>query len=275
MEKLTIRDKRKISRYILENFAEEKIELSNYLDSNKDELVRELELEIDSEDLIYTIADVNSSEFEHFAEIIKEEIKHASGRSKVKLTSEFGIISIERSAYGLSINNGFEQRLKKTLANLKYVEKGFIIFENFCVKFLKDFNFINVKATKTSNDLGIDIIGAYKIEDKKRNMLLNILRPQSISLLAQAKFYDSPVDTSYIRKLIGDSLFIRFDKANYPTIRHNPVYLIFFSYSGFTSNARNFAKENNVTLIDADFMIDLICSTDDCQSLASTKYLLN
>jgi Restriction endonuclease len=104
---------------------------------------------------------------------------------------------------------------------------------------------------------------------------LDILLPQKIAFLSQVKFYDSPVDTSYIRKLIGDSLFIRFDKETHIHIRHNPVYLIFFSHSGFTEEAKRFAQENKICLIDSEFIIDLICSVTNSMELKSVSFLLN
>lgn len=267
--------KRKISKYIMDNFNDNKKELSQYLFENCQSLVKNLELNIETDDIIFTIADSNNSDFEEFAKVLNEEIKKAGGRSKINLVKDHFNYYLEKSNLGISINNGLKQVLECKLNEIKELPNGHIIYEKFCALFLQDFKFSNVNTTTSSNDLGIDITGEYLFENEDENLLLDMLLPQKVSLISQVKFYDSLVDTSYVRKLIGDSLFIRFDKDNYNSIRHNPVYLIFFSHLGFTEEAKKFAQENKVRLIDSKFMIDLICSVTNNQELKSVDFLLN
>jgi hypothetical protein len=275
MDRLNLGIKRKISKYIINNFNDNKKELSQYLFENCHSLVENLKLNIEPEDIMFTIADSNNPDFQQFVKVLKEEIKNTGGRSKINLVKDFFTYYIEKSTYGISINNGLKQILEEKLNEIKQLQNGHRIYEKFCALFLQDFNFSNVYITTSSNDLGIDIAGEYTFQSGTNNPILDILLPQKIAFLSQVKFYDSPVDTSYIRKLIGDSLFIRFDKETHIHIRHNPVYLIFFSHSGFTEEAKRFAQENKICLIDSEFIIDLICSVTNSMELKSVSFLLN
>ncbi|WP_461202813.1 restriction endonuclease [Anoxybacillus sp. TBDG-1] len=275
MESLNHRIKRKISKHIIKNFNDNKKELSQYLFDNCYSLVEDLKLNIEPEDIMFTIAYINNPDFQEFIKVLESEIKNTGGRSKINLLKNSFTYYIEKSTYGLSINNGLKRALEEKLNAIKRLQNGHRIYEKFCALFLQDFNFSNVYITTSSNDLGIDITGEYTFQSETSNPLLNILLPQNIVFLSQVKFYDSPVDTSYIRKLIGGSLFIRFDKDTHIHVRHNPVYLIFFSHSGFTEEAKRFAQENKICLIDSEFIVDLICSVTNSVELKSVNFLMN
>ncbi|MBT2616122.1 MULTISPECIES: restriction endonuclease [unclassified Bacillus (in: firmicutes)] len=274
MDRLKLGIKRKISKYIMNNFNDNKKELSQYLFENCHSVVENLKLSIEPDDIIFTIADSNNLDFQEFVKVLKEEIKKAGGRSKFNLITNHFTCYLEKSTLGISIDNGLKQMLEDKLNEIKQFQNSHIIYEKFCALFLQDYKCSNVNITTSSNDLGIDITGEYIFESVANNLLLDLLMPQKISLLSQVKFYDSLVDTSYIRKLIGDSLFIRFDQEKYVHIRHNPVYLIFFSHSGFTEEAKRFAHDNKIRLIDSTFMIDLICSDTNSMTLKSVNFLL-
>ncbi|WP_156576503.1 restriction endonuclease [Bacillus luti] len=275
MERLILPIKKKISKYIMENFNDGKIELSDYLVEKRQEIVKELKLNIEPDEIIFTIADTNSLEFLEFVKVLKGEIRKASGRSKVNLISDHLTYYIENSILGSSVNGRLKRVLEDKLGEVSKWKNGHTIYEKFCALFLQDFKYSNINVTASSNDLGVDIIGEYIFREETNNLLLEFLLPRKISLLSQVKFYNTLVDTSYIRKLIGDSLFIRFDREIYPNTRHNPVCLIFFSYVGFTEEAKKFAQDNKVCLIESNFMLDLICSEENCVGLKSVEFLLN
>ena len=122
------------------------------------------------------------------------------------------------------------------------------LFEDFCKIFVSDLG-INTKVTRASNDKGIDVVGNYKVDFPKN--ITKLIFSDDIYLLIQTKFYNKPIDTPVIRKLVGDSLFIRFDDLDYVDIRHNAFHLIVFSHKGFTLPARNFAKKNKIMIFDS------------------------
>jgi len=275
VDRLKLGIKRKVSKYIMNHFNEDKKEISQYLFENRNSLVENLKLDIEPDDIIFTIADSNNPDFQEFIKVLMEEIKKADGRSKINLITNHLTYYLEKSTLGISINNGLKYVLEEKLLEIKRFNSSYTIYEEFCALFLQDFMFSNVKITKASNDLGIDITGEYDLEVEANNQLIDYLLPKKIYLLSQVKFYDSLVDTSYIRKLIGDSLFIRFDQNKYFSIKHNPLYLIFFSHSGFTEEAKKFAEENKICIIDSKFMLDLICSRTNSTELKSLNFLLN
>jgi hypothetical protein len=153
MDRLNLGIKRKISKYIINNFNDNKKELSQYLFENCHSLVENLKLNIEPEDIMFTIADSNNPDFQQFVKVLKEEIKNTGGRSKINLVKDFFTYYIEKSTYSISINNGLKQILEEKLNEIKQLQNGHRIYEKFCALFLQDFNFSNVYITKSSNDL--------------------------------------------------------------------------------------------------------------------------
>lgn len=155
-----------------------------------------------------------------------------------------------------------EQKLKDKLVTEKYKEviqfiekignpdvrnKG-ILYERFCKTFLNDLGICS-ELTKASNDKGIDILGSFKanLPDEIGKLVFN----DDIYLLIQTKYFKTKIDTPVIRKLVGDSLFIRFDELEYVEIKHNAFHLIVFSHNGFTIPAIKFAERNKIKLFDS------------------------
>jgi HJR/Mrr/RecB family endonuclease len=136
----------------------------------------------------------------------------------------------------------------------KLSNKG-IRFEKFCIDFLNDIG-INAKSTKVSGDKGIDIIGHYKT--KLDITLGSVIKYDYVYILAQAKYFNKKIDTPVIRKLVGDSIFIRFDDLVYVDIKHNALHLIVFSRKGFTNPALDFAKRNKIEVLDSDRIAHII-----------------
>ena len=130
---------------------------------------------------------------------------------------------------------------------------------------------LNAKPTKYSNDKGIDIKASYKINlpEKLNEYFIN----DEIYVLAQAKFYNKPIDTPVIRKLVGDSLFIRFSDLEYIEIAHNAVHLIVFSHKGFTAPALAFAKKNKVIVMTSQKIIRLLSNKIEPYKTETWKYI--
>jgi len=130
-----------------------------------------------------------------------------------------------------------------------------VVFEDFCKLFLEDLG-INCKSTARTNDKGIDILGSFnvKLSEEIGDLVFN----EEIYLLIQTKYFNKKIDTPVIRKLVGDSLFIRFDELEYIEIRHNAFHLIVFSHQGFTEPAIKFAKKNKIKLFDSTNIAHII-----------------
>lgn len=130
-------------------------------------------------------------------------------------------------------------------------------FERFCIAFLKDFG-VSCKSTNGSNDKGIDIFGSYRtsLNCNIGKLILN----EDIYILGQAKYFSEKVDTPVIRKLVGDTIFVRFDELEYVEIKHNAVHLMVFSRNGFTGPALDFAKKNKIELFDKSRIAHLIAN---------------
>jgi HJR/Mrr/RecB family endonuclease len=154
----------------------------------------------------------------------------------------------------------YEQAIEKIDSFELFKNKKGTWFENFCISFLKDFG-IDCKPTATSNDKGIDIYGSYK--SNVNPVIGKLIRNEEIYILGQAKYFKEKVDTPVIRKLVGDSIFIRFDDLDYVEIKHNAVHLIVFSRNGFTEPAIKFAKKNKIELFDKIRIAHIISSNSD------------
>jgi hypothetical protein len=191
---------------------------------------------------------VVSSEGKPHKEIVRllfEKIDAESPRHLIVLSNKTSGYWINSSALGSGIDLNAEKYIRKVfhhVATLENQQKG-LIFENYCLAMFKD---IGVKAEKTrkSNDKGIDIIGRIKPEneDTKYRLIFH----EDVLLLAQCKLFGQPVDTPIIRRLVGDSLFIRFSELDYVDVKHNALHLMVISYNGFTAPAEDFAKKNKV-----------------------------
>lgn len=136
----------------------------------------------------------------------------------------------------------------------KQKNKG-VIYEEFCKLFLKDLG-IHCKLTPKSNDKGIDILGSFKATFPEE--ITDLVFNEKIYLLVQTKYFNKKIDTPVIRKLVGDSLFIRFDELEYIEIRHNAFHLIVFSHLGFTDPAIKFAERNKIKLFDSTKIAHII-----------------
>lgn len=152
------------------------------------------------------------------------------------------------------ITSKYEEAVKIIKQIEKSKNKG-RLYEKFCKLFLSDLG-INTTVTKASNDKGIDIIGSYKVDFP--DFITKLVFNEDIYLLIQTKFYNKPIDTPVIRKLVGDSLFIRFDELDYADIRHNAFHLIVFSHNGYTEPARTFASKNKIMIFDSTQLAHII-----------------
>jgi len=135
-----------------------------------------------------------------------------------------------------------------------------MIYEDFCKLFLQDLG-IDCKKTAVTNDKGIDILGSFRVRLSEE--IGELVFNEEIYLLIQTKYFNKKIDTPVIRKLVGDSLFIRFDELEYLEIRHNAFHLIVFSHKGYTEPAIQFAKKNKIKLFDSIKIAHIISEQPD------------
>lgn len=206
----------------------------------------------DKEYYFESLADIHSKEFIRIVSELNQIINENIDCPIIALNEEVDGYYIKRI-----INDNlklYDKVIKKIESFDKLKNKG-PRFEKFCIDFLNDIG-IESNSTKVSNDKGIDIQGKYKT--KLEGVLGNFIKYDFVYILAQAKYFNNKIDTPVIRKLVGDSIFIRFDDLEYIEIKHNALHLIVFSRRGFTNPAIEFATKNKIELFDSQRIAHLI-----------------
>lgn len=200
-----------------------------------------------------SLADIHSKDFKRIIFELNQTIKENIDCPIIVLNDEADGFYIKR------IRNDnlklYDKVIKKIESFDKLKKNKGIRFEKFCIDFLNDIG-IESSSTRVSNDKGIDIKGKYKT--KLNGTLGSFIRYDYVYILAQAKYYSNQIDTPVIRKLVGDSIFIRFDDLEYIEIKHNALHLIVFSRRGFTKPAAEFAIKNKIELFDSHRIAHLI-----------------
>ncbi|MGC2878319.1 restriction endonuclease [Bacillus subtilis] len=260
-------DQKKIINYINNSFNESDINLSEYLCTNSEIIISTLDLPFELDHFYYSIGDTNSNEYSQFVDLMKKEINKNYPKSKIVLIHEYGEDILSQSNYGRNIDIGIKKSISKMLTDLKNYSNSSVLYEKFCGEFFKDCGFEKVVVTKSSNDFGVDLIAQLKISNKK------LILPNKINILAQVKYYDSQIDTSYLRKLIGDSLFIKFDSNIYTNIAHEPLCLYMIGHLGFTTDAKLFANTNGIQLLDSQTICEYISSLEKPETSLSFQFL--
>lgn len=211
------------------------------------------------EEVIDEYADSNTKSYRNLITHIKSVNKSNELFQKIVLVERIDGFFLEKQKTDPSQGDKYKEvvNLIDSFENQK--NKG-VIYENFCKLFLIDLG-ITCKLTPKSNDKGIDILGSFKVKfpEKISDLVFN----EEIYLLVQTKYFNKKIDTPVIRKLVGDSLFIRFDELEYVEIRHNAFHLIVFSHLGFTEPANKFAERNKIKLFDSTKIAHIISERPD------------
>lgn len=211
-------------------------------------------LTIDKDLLLDELGDCNTVSFEKLIKTLQTILIVNENFNKIELFEELDGFYIQKKHTNSNVDDKFSQVINFINSIESNNNKG-VAYELFCKAFLEDLG-IKCMSTKSSGDKGIDILGSYHsdLKDNVANLVFN----EKIYLLVQTKYFASSIDTPVIRKLVGDSLFIRFDELEYLNIKHNAVHLIVFSHNGFTSPALEFAKRNKVKTFDSTHIAHII-----------------
>lgn len=264
-----------ISSYIFDNFNSERMKLIEYLSSCIDEIsdVRNANLSTEEIDDLCSVESHSFIQLAKKLQLLSDEKKY---KSNINITHSIDYY-IEVTSFGakrLANERILYLNILKKISSLHNHEKGGI-FEKFCSLFLEDIG-VECKVTSLTGDEGIDILGIINIS--LNNPFFKFVFDGKIYLLAQVKCYDEnkKVDTPVIRHLIGDSSFYKYNEYNDKyAIRNKPLYLMIFSYSGFTKSAKKFAEANDVIALNGNELVDIICNFDDISNVKSVKYLLD
>ncbi|WP_369765399.1 restriction endonuclease [Flavobacterium sp. WC2429] len=210
-------------------------------------VINSSELKIDKDILIDELGDPNTVSYLKLIKTIEATIFQNINFTKVQLFEEIDGFYLQKKHCNLAIDEKYNE-VVKFINKIEHEPNKGIAYENFCKTFLEDLGIV-CEVTKASGDKGIDVLGSYLVDFKDE--IANLVFNERIYLLVQTKYFGTSIDTPVIRKLVGDSLFIRFDELDYLTIKHNAVHLIVFSHNGFTQPAIEFAKKNKVKLFDS------------------------
>ncbi|MBZ4042411.1 restriction endonuclease [Flavobacterium hibisci] len=212
------------------------------------------QLIIDRDLLLDELGDPNTNSYEKLIRTLQSTLLINNNFNKIELFDEVDGFYIQKKHNNSAVDIKYSEVISFINSIELQYNKG-VAYELFCKAFLEDLG-IQCISTKSSGDKGIDILGSY-FSDLKDNVA-NLVFNEKIYLLVQTKYFTTSIDTPVIRKLVGDSLFIRFDELDYLTIRHNAVHLIVFSHNGFTTPATEFALRNKVKIFDSTHIAHII-----------------
>lgn len=211
---------------------------------------------IDEDEVLKELGDPNTKTFEKFVKYFKTIIAQNRNFSTVEISDEIDGTYIQKKHDDINVDLKFKEVIDFINDIENTTNKG-VNYEKFCKSFLEDLGII-CETTNVSGDKGIDIVGNYfaNIDDD----IANLVFYEHIYMLIQTKYFATQIDTPVIRKLVGDSIFIRFDELDYLTIKHNAVHLIVFSHNGFTQPAKEFADKNKVKTFDSTDIAHIIAA---------------
>ena len=231
---------KKIIEYIYLNFSEDKIELYEYLYKNLEDIAKYIGLDCDL--LEEKVVDRNSKYYE---KVIKELEKNNSSSIKLIKIQPYFYLEINKEIDIVEKIKYFN-KIDKILNTCENTGKGFM-YQDFILAFLREHGISIVQQNKT-HDGGLDIIGTKKI-----CVIDNIYA--TLNIYGQIKFYNGVVTPNEIKQLVKDKIYrVLYEKNN--IMECNKA--MFISHKGFSNNAREFAKNNEIILLDTEEILTQI-----------------
>lgn len=230
----------KIIEYIYMNFSEDRIELYQYLYNNSENISSHINLDCDLFEEKFV--DRNSK---YYKRIIQEIQKNNRGNIKIiEIKPYFYLENIIRIDAIEKIN--YFNKIENILNTYKDSSKGFI-YQDFVLSFLKEHGMNIIQQSKTC-DGGLDIIGTKEIS------IIDDLY-EILNIYGQIKFYNGVVTLNEIKQLIKDKIYrVLYENNNIMECSKG----MFISHKGFSNNAREFAKKNNIILLDTEEILTRI-----------------
>ncbi|MFH0734568.1 MAG: restriction endonuclease [bacterium] len=261
-----------ISSIICNTFDEEVCPLCDWITKNIRSLSIELKNRLSEDDIFDNLVDEGNTNFITLHRLIQKRVNTLKPLNRIEVVEEIDGIKIKQTEIGSKTNKIIYTEFLELFSAIECwdnMEKG-LFYENFCTKFLTDLGLI-AETTPPSNDKGIDIIAKYKtlLEQEHSHLVFN----DYIYMLGQAKFLKGKVDTPILRRLVGDSIFLRFDSLENIDIAHNAIHLIVFSHNGFTDEAIDFANKKKIMRVETNQLITLISSSKNITEMKCYKYI--
>jgi HJR/Mrr/RecB family endonuclease len=246
--------------------------LTDWITANIDVLEEETDNSLTQDVIFDHFADEATANFDKMVKELERIINHQDPINRILITKEIDGTTINLNSLGRKTNVFESTKLRKyfdTIEDWNKNDKG-IFYEHFTKMFLIDLG-LDADITKVSGDKGIDILAKHKT--KLKEDLGQLVFNDYVYLLAQVKFLNKKADTPLVRKLLGDSLLLRFDRIDYVEIAHNAFHLLFFSHLGFTHAALEYARENKIMTMDTEQIISIISSSTDPQNWSCYKFI--
>jgi hypothetical protein len=261
-----------IAKNIIINFNSENLLLVDWMSQNIDLILEVTIGNCDYEQIYESFCDGSTRDFYLLSKELRKQIISQSPINRIELIEDYDGVRIELSDIGNKSKSHIANRMMRSfteIEKLSKMDKG-LFYEEFCCRFLNDLG-IEAEKTPASNDKGIDIKARYKVQlDEK---LSQLFFNDYVYLLGQAKFFSKKVDTPVLRKLVGDSIFLRFDQLDYIDIAHNAIHLVVFSHNGFTESAHHFSKKNKIMVMDTIQIISLVAASETAMMWTCYQYL--
>jgi len=264
---------RLIATTITRKFNEQNsILLSNWIAANLNTIELEEDCVLSEDEIFDNFADEDNDNFNKLIKEINKSIESQHLINRLELILEDDGYNLRLNSLGQNTNISIADRIREYIAIIEKqdkMRKG-LFYENFCSYFLIDLG-LDSEVTKASGDKGIDIKAKYST--KLSSELSHLVFNDSIYLLAQAKFFMKKIDTPVLRKLLGDSILLRFDEFDYVEIAHNAFHLLVFSHKGFTEPALEFASDKKIMTMDSEQIVSMISSSNNPKEWISYRYL--
>lgn len=271
MNKISIRIKKNIISYIINNFNCPIIRIDEYLMNFAEEITNNLKLEIDADDIVYELGDIHNINNKQFVELLQKEIEVRGFKSRIRCKYDAPFYYLELSEYGKMIDADLRKKIEDRFNIFNFIDNKGYKFQDFCKFFLQDFGIESI-VSRRNNDNGIDIIGRNEIK-VDIDFYKYFCTREKLFLIAQVKCQKEKVTTTIIKNLIQDSFILRFKENEKFFIGSNPAILSVVSYIGFTENAITYAKKHGVCLISVSDIIDSLCCVKNLESLKCMRYI--
>lgn len=230
----------KILEYIVRNCTDTKIELYEFIYKNIGVISKDLNIE--EEFIEEELLDRNSKDY---TRLIEKLLNRDHALVKIKeIVPYYYLVSENR--IDIDVKKQYIKNIEKILKNNTDSKKGFI-YQEFVLNFLK-LQDIKILERRQTGDGGLDIVGYKNIELFSETNI-------KINLYGQIKCYSEVVNTKEIKQLIKDKMYeIIVEKNSFNECKQ----AIFINHCGFSKSAREYAKKQNVILLDTDDIVTAI-----------------
>lgn len=233
----------KIVEYIVRNCIDSQIELYDFIYKNIEAISKQVN--IDEELIEEELLDRNSKDY---IRLVDKLIKREHNLVKIKRIVPYYYL-ISENKVNMDIKKQYIKNIEKVLKNNTDSRKGFI-YQEFVLKFLK-VQGIKILDRRQTGDGGLDIVGYKNIELFSRNNI-------KINLYGQIKCYSEVVNTNEVKQLIKDKMYeIIIEKNSFNECKQ----AIFINHCGFSKSAREYAKKQDIILLDTDDIVTAIINS--------------